>query len=228
MMLLDLASFTLSTFQLVPKPGNRNHCISNGRAGGDLIQRIDFKILEGLRVQIRKGKRVTQICATARKWQDGRNERQSRAAQSPCVHAGPARCPSAAAGKQSTGSPHSHLRCCPTQDGFFPPIFWSHLSISLWYTPIEPSWQGRLSNVWAGFQFQKYETTENLGGAEYQLTLCSLPTQCPAFACAFQGKQLAHLLPWSLGKSTGQDQIKHIICGYVEKTQKKVNLCERI
>lgn len=65
MTILALTNFTLPTFKLVSRPGNRNRSISNGRASGDLIQRTDDKnigkekiyILERLGVPLRKGKK---------------------------------------------------------------------------------------------------------------------------------------------------------------------------
>ena len=53
-MLLALRNFPLSVFKSTSENGNR--FISNGRGGGDLIPKIDYEILEGLEVQIRKGK----------------------------------------------------------------------------------------------------------------------------------------------------------------------------
>lgn len=65
MTILALTNFTLPTFKLVSRPGNRNRSISNERASGDLIQRTDDKnigkekiyILERLGVPLRKGKK---------------------------------------------------------------------------------------------------------------------------------------------------------------------------
>lgn len=56
-MLLALRNFPLSVLNPTSRPENGNRFISNGRGGGDLIQKIDYEILEGLEVQIRKGKR---------------------------------------------------------------------------------------------------------------------------------------------------------------------------
>ena len=43
MMILTLINSTLPTFKLVSMPGNRNHSISNGSGGEDVIERIDYK-----------------------------------------------------------------------------------------------------------------------------------------------------------------------------------------
>lgn len=60
MMLLALINYLLPVFKSVSMTENGNHFVSNGRGGDNLIQKIDYKILEGLEVQIRKSKRTSK------------------------------------------------------------------------------------------------------------------------------------------------------------------------
>lgn len=60
MMLLALINFPLLIFKLVSMPENRNHFISNGRGGGDVIQKIDYKHIGRARGANKERHKVSQ------------------------------------------------------------------------------------------------------------------------------------------------------------------------
>lgn len=140
MMLLALINSTLPTFKLVSMPGNRNHSISNGRGGGDLIQRIDYKSTGRAGSANKKQQRVIKDMKLQENARAGWKGKVVLLRAPDIIHATEScRC---GAENHKPGFPPISL----------PKAEWLLLSSHLLISPeclslVEPSWQGCLSCV---------------------------------------------------------------------------------